>query len=203
MLRAHPRVIRVASLSKQLSVPGMKVGWILAARDLVDDFYEYASTIYGGPASFFYSLIDVYATFEQIRQSGTDAVTGEGLRGIAERYELPVSDAGTWYAQYDAEQDARGKSFAVQRSYAIDRLRAAGYQVTSPRYSVNCTVAIPGHSSYGFFRDALDQVGVSVYPNILAFDLADRSVRITLGRDFGELKLALDRLSQVTSRGCR
>jgi len=198
-LRTHPRVIRVASLSKQLSVPGMKVGWILAAREFVDDFYEYASTIYGGPASFFYSLVDVYATFEYVKQSGTDAARSEALSGIAVRYNLSPTAAQKWYVEYSSERDARDANFLAQRTYAVDTLRAAGYAVTNPRYSVNCTVAIDGRSSYGFFRKALDQFGVSVYPNILTFDLADSSVRVTLGRDFGELKLALDRLGQIPS----
>ncbi|HZV27271.1 MAG TPA: hypothetical protein VFG00_13380, partial [Acidothermaceae bacterium] len=174
-------------------------GWILAAREFVDDFYEYASTIYGGPASFFYSLVDVYATFEYVKQSGTDAARSEALSGIAVRYNLSPTAAQKWYVEYSSERDARDANFLAQRTYAVDTLRAAGYAVTNPRYSVNCTVAIDGRSSYGFFRKALDQFGVSVYPNILTFDLADSSVRVTLGRDFGELKLALDRLGQIPS----
>lgn len=195
-LRAHPRVVRVASLSKQLSVPGMKVGWILAARDFVDDYYEYASTVYGGPASFFYSLVDVYMTFELIRCSGAPAVATRELAGVAERYEMPGAAAEDWYRQYLREQGERTESFLRQREHAVGRLAEAGFAVTRPRYSVNCSLGALGHhSSYGFFRDALARAGVSVYPNILAFDLADASVRITLGREPGELSSALDRLA--------
>jgi aspartate/methionine/tyrosine aminotransferase len=195
-LRAHPQVVRVASLSKQLSVPGMKVGWILAARDFVDDYYEYASTVYGGPASFFYSLVDVYMTFELIRCCGAAAVARQELAGVAERYEMSLAEASAWYEQYRREQGERTEGFLRQREYAVGRLAEAGFAVTRPRYSVNCSLdALGQHSSYGFFRDVLEQAGVSVYPNVLAFDLADASVRITMGREPGELSLALDRLS--------
>ena len=198
-LRAHPRVIRVTSLSKQLSIPGMKVGWMLGTRDFVDGFYEYASTTYGGPASFFYSLVDVYATFERLALSGVDDIRDDELRGIEQRYDMAAATAQRWYARYRTERNTRIGRFLAQRSYAVEALRAAGYRVVTPRYSVNCTVEVDSASSYRFFRRALD-VGVSVYPNVLAFDLSDRGVRLTVGRDFAELRQALSRLGQVCLR---
>ena len=63
--RADPRVIRINSLSKSYSVPGLKIGWILASTAFIAEFYEYASTSYGGPPSFFYTLVEVAARLER------------------------------------------------------------------------------------------------------------------------------------------
>jgi hypothetical protein len=164
----------------------------------VDDFYEYASTVYGGPASFFYTLVDVYASFEYLRHSTAMGAERDGLRGIAERYDMSVGEAAEWYDSYRAEQELRYQKFLAQRDYTVDTLRSSGFEVLRPRYSVNCTVGpIDHHSSYGFFRRALDEVGVSVYPSILAFDLSDTTVRVTAGRDSNELRTALDRLTRL------
>lgn len=201
-MRAHPRVIRVFSLSKQLSIPGMKVGWILTSPDFVDDFYEYASTTYGGPPSFFYTLIDVFASFEHIRLDGTPAGRWETLRGIAERYDLSYLESERWCARYLAETTARDEGLLRQREFALDLLGSAGVTMIAPKYSINCSLQPANcHSSYGYFREAFDRTGVSVYPNILAFDLSDSSVRITLGRNFEELRAGLKRLTTLTMEG--
>lgn len=194
-LRASAQVIRVASMSKQLAIPGMKVGWFLAAEELISDYYEYASTIYGGPASFFYTLVDVYATFQGLQLASDDNRQRQTLHDLASRYNITPAGARSWYQQYCHEQQLLHQAFLQQRDSTVDRLRNAGIQLIEPQYSVNCTISgLPGHNSYGTFRSLLDSGGVSVYPNALAFDVSDSSVRITLGRDPDELHAAIGRL---------
>lgn len=199
--RAHANVIRVNSLSKQLAIPGMKVGWVIAAKDLISGFYEYASTSYGGPPSLFYSLVDVYATFEQMRLAGSGDAEREGIRGIADRYDLGRHEAAGWFGGNCAEMIEREADIIGQRQSAVDTLRSAGFNVVSPLYSVNCTLdIIDEHSGYGFYRRVLQDAGVSVYPNVLAFDLLDSSVRVTVGRHPGEFATAIERLARCVTR---
>lgn len=48
-VRAASNVIRVSSLSKNWSAPGVKAGWIMADAAFIASYYEYASTSFGGP----------------------------------------------------------------------------------------------------------------------------------------------------------
>ena len=81
--RSRRNVIRVASLSKTHSVPGMKLGWIVAHPDFIRGYYEYASTTYGGPPSLFYLLIEMAARFEQWDVLGLQALPDGRRHAVA------------------------------------------------------------------------------------------------------------------------
>ena len=45
-------------------IPGLKLGHIVARRNWIEDFYSYASTSYGSPASFTYAVTTVLSQLE-------------------------------------------------------------------------------------------------------------------------------------------
>jgi aspartate/methionine/tyrosine aminotransferase len=194
-LRAAPNVVRVSSLSKNWSAPGLKVGWILASTELIADYYEYASTSFGGPPSFFYTAVEVLARMERWLITGVERV------GVGELAEFEGSyglDLGRLQAAYE--------SYAQDRRLREDSLRtlrdAAGYEfsrssnVILPRYSINTLLEFDGwDDSYLCFRSLLKETGVATYPGILTFGFGSGAVRITTARSWDELSEASERLA--------
>lgn len=122
-LRAASNVVRVSSLSKTWSAPGLKAGWLLADSRFIDAYYEYASTSFGGPPSFLYTMVEVLARMERWL---LDGLTVPGAAELAEFESCPGSPtrsrrprprsnraARSWPARYPTPR--------WRRSSAVDR----------------------------------------------------------------------------------
>ncbi|TQJ37045.1 pyridoxal phosphate-dependent aminotransferase [Streptomyces sp. SLBN-115] len=199
--RAARNVIRVSSLSKHWSAPGIKVGWITADSDLLAEYYGYASTHFGGPPSFFYTLIEVLTRMERWRVTGVQSVGAEEVREVEATYGLTKERLQAAYANYLAEREARHRSLLVLRDAAHARLSQFA-TVIRPRYSINTTVMLPGwDDSYRCFRDLLRETGVATYPGILNFCFSGGAVRLTSARSWQDIDTAMRRLSAHVGRG--
>ncbi|SDH71014.1 pyridoxal phosphate-dependent aminotransferase [Nonomuraea jiangxiensis] len=196
--RAAPNVIRVSSLSKTWSAPGMKVGWLLAEEQFVADYYEYASTTFGGPPSFFYTLVEVLARMERWLLTGLDEPTAAELAEFEPAYGLRLDTLSAAYRSYRAERLARDTGLRTLRSTASHGLAQVPVRVLEPHYSINTMVEFTGwDDSYRCFRDLLHHCGVSVFPGILTFCFAGGIARITSSRREQDLLAALDRLESA------
>ncbi|GAA2520378.1 pyridoxal phosphate-dependent aminotransferase [Winogradskya humida] len=194
--RARANVIRFSSLSKNWSAPGLKVGWFVADQSFIDEYYEYASTTFGGPPSFFYTLIEVLARMEAWLISGVDRI-GPGHQAEFEAaYGFQLAPLQQAYDNYRADRLDREATLTTLRDAVTARLRVPAFTVTPAASSINLSLAVQGHDdSYVAFRDLLRRTGVSVFPGILTFCLSGGNVRVTTSRRWSELEPALRRLA--------
>jgi aspartate/methionine/tyrosine aminotransferase len=202
--RAARNVVRVSSISKNWSAPGMKVGWLAADPGFIAEYYEYASTNFGGPPSFFYTLIEVLARLERWMITGLDRVGAAEVAEFESSYGLDAGRLNAAYQSYREERGTREAGLLVQRDAVSVRLAQATGLVHSPRYSINTTVEFPGwDDSYRCFRDLLRETGVSVFPSILNFGLRGGACRVTTAGAWDELSSGLDRLHAHLAVGGR
>lgn len=200
--RAAENVIRVSSLSKNWSAPGLKIGWFLASAAFIDEYYEYASSSFGGPPSFFYTAIEVIARMERWRLEGRESTGPRELAEFESGYGLTETALHEAYASYLAEREARERALIGLRDITISRLRLPDTKVAAARYSINLAIRLRDYADgYVVFRDLLDRHGVSVFPGLLTFCLAGGVVRITTARRWSDLSVALDRIEEFRRAG--
>ncbi|MFA1538103.1 pyridoxal phosphate-dependent aminotransferase [Actinomadura monticuli] len=196
--RTDPRVIRVLSISKPFSAPGLKVGWILASASFVEDFYEYSSTTHGGPASLFYLLVETLARFERWTCEGVDEPGTEQMAEWDPAYGLDHASVAVAYREYRAERVARERSLTGLRDDAYARLRDAGLNVVLPGYSFNLAVSADHWpDGYLYFRQLLARHGVSFLPGILTYALGGSWVRITTARPAHDVETGIRLLTSL------
>lgn len=192
--RAARNVVRVSSLSKNWSAPGMKTGWMLADRGFIDEYYEHASTMFGGPPSFLYTVVEVLARMERWRITG---LSDAGIAELAEfepSYGLTADRLNRAFHAYLTERDTREDALSTLRAATCHRLGKLA-EVTVPAYSINAAITFPEwDDSYLCFRDLLRETGVAVYPGILNFCFNGGVARVTTARPWDELSAAADRL---------
>jgi aspartate/methionine/tyrosine aminotransferase len=198
--RAASNVLRVNSLSKSYAVPGLKIGWVVADKAFIDDFYEYASTTYGGPPSFLYTLVEVTSRMERWLILG---LTEPGHREAAEfesGYGLRLGELAAAYRQFAADRQRRERELTQIRDAAFGRLVAGGMTAIRAPYSVNLVVRSPRFTDgYSAYRHLLQTSGTAVFPGILTFCLDPSWVRITTARKAATIEEGVRRL--VTALG--
>jgi aspartate/methionine/tyrosine aminotransferase len=200
-VRADPRVVRVNSVSKNWSAPGLKVGWLIASATFVGAFYEYSSTTYGGPASIFYTMTEVIARMERWSIEGHVDVGLAEMKEFELSYELDLSTLQRAYREYTQARHTRASDLALLRDASCQLLYENGGRLLDPTYSINAAVDIgEGQDGYVFFRNLLHQSGVSVFPGILTFVLSQDLVRITSARSWHDLSRGLPPLAQLAAR---
>lgn len=186
--RTQPNVIRVQSMSKGWSAPGLKVGWILADEAVIDDFYECASTSYGGPPSVFYLMVEVLARMERWRLSSVTFIRNEHKREFESAYGFSIGSLQASYQAYCADRARREAGLLKMRSQTVQSLDRADFHVLSPQYSINVAAdSQVDPDSYTSFRRLLYETGVSVFPGILTYCLRGGIVRVTAARQPTEL----------------
>lgn len=191
--RRHPHVVSIRSLSKQWAVPGLKAGWIVGSTALIDEFYGYASTTYGGPPSVLYLFLEMFALFEHARLTGDHALREEQSY-LSETYGLSPdrSEAGLINYLHAAEQMTHDVHH--RRRYTIERLADGGVPVLAPDYSINIFARIGTLPSYDLYRHLVEKTGVSVYPGILCMSNTRGTARISPNVPEQTLESALDRI---------
>ena len=200
--RAADNVIRISSLSKNWSAPGLKVGWILASAAFIDSYYEYASSSFGGPPSFFYTAVEVLARMERWRNAGIAEPGRAELAEFEDGYGLRLDGLSQAYASYVDERELREQALIRLRDAASSRLRSAGTEVAAARYSINLAAELPDYDdSYLAFRDLLADHDVSVFPGLLTFCLGRGIVRVTTARPWPQLDEALARFERFRQTG--
>ena len=170
------------------------MGWLIASPEFVDDFYEYSSTSYGGPASLFYTMVELTARMERWQMEGLSHVGPAQLAEPESSYGLDLARLQRAYRRYAAQREQRAGDLGVLRDASCQLLYANGAQLLDPTYSINTSVAI-GHDrdGYVFFRDLLATEGVSVFPGILTFVLSQDLVHFTSARSWSTSRAACRR----------
>lgn len=193
--RAAPNVVRISSISKAWSAPGLKIGWILADAGFISEYYEYASTTFGGPPSFFYTAVEVLARMERWTLEGIESPGPAQAAEFEASYGLELRGLGEGYRSYRAERRSREHALTTLRAAAVAGLDGASTHVIAPRCSINLAAEFPEwDDSYRCFRDLLRDTGVSVFPGILTFCFSGGLMRITTSRRWEDLSFALERL---------
>lgn len=193
--RAAANVVRVSSLSKTFAAPGLKVGWMLAHPSLIDEFYEYASTTYGGPPSYLYLLLELTARFERWRLAGVSRV-GEG-----ELHELEMASRPTLsrlrkrFATYVQDRAEREERLLALREHAYRSLVDLRLQPLRASHSFNLAFSLGGAEPYTTFRRLLARQRLSLLPGDLTFATGGGWLRLTTARHPRELQAGLEALA--------
>ncbi|WP_211625894.1 pyridoxal phosphate-dependent aminotransferase [Paraburkholderia domus] len=194
--RAQRNVVRVASLSKTHSVPGMKLGWIVAHPDVVREYYEYASTTYGGPPSLFYLLIEMAARFDQWDAAGLERPSCAAHAQFEPAYGFTQEHLAAEYADYLEYRRDLEHRVSKSRDATVAALAHSPFRATTATHSVNVSFRIANcDSSYAWFRRCLAATNVSCFPSILNFDFQDDSMRLTVGRGEAEMSEGVRRIA--------
>lgn len=200
-VRGDPRVIRVSSLSKNWSAPGLKVGWLVGSKPFVDAFYEYSSTTFGGPASFFYTLTEVLARMERWFVEGIDEPGSAELAEFEPSYGLQPAGLCWAYRRYVDQRELRQRDLVDLRDASVGLLLGHGARVGDPTYSINMAVGVqPQQHDYVVFRDLLHDGHTSVFPGILTMMLSSDIVRVTTARPWADLDVGLRALGHEVGR---
>ena len=174
-LRTRKNVIRINSLSKEFFAPGIKLGWFIADRDFINDYYEHASSSYGSPASFFYLLMEGLAIFELHRQKEIALD-----KKLFSEYDISDEKLDELYFDYVQQTNKNRQAVIDNRLYVVEKLKSAGFEVIEPSHSLNILFNIPGtRDSYDVFLKLLLNIKVSVYPGVLSFIFSKPYVRIS------------------------
>lgn len=193
--RAAQNVLRVNSLSKSYAIPGLKIGWITADAAFIDDFYEYASTSYGGPPSFLYTLVEMTSRMERWLTMGLPEPGPEEFREFEPSYGLRLYELAAAYRQFAGDRLRRERELIGIRDTTFHQLLEGGmFPVWAP-YSVNLVLRSPYFcDGYAAFRHLLRSTGTAVFPGILTFCLDPAWIRITTARDGATVEEGVKRL---------
>ncbi|MEU9123218.1 pyridoxal phosphate-dependent aminotransferase [Streptomyces sp. NPDC048506] len=191
--RAAPNVIRVSSLSKAWSVPGLKAGWLLADARFVRDYL--ARSDIAGPPPFYDTLLEVLARMERWMLAGVESPGPPQLAELTASHALQPPQLAAAYRRYRADRLARDQALKTLRDAAVAGLAEASARVVPPHCSINAAVEFPGwDDSYRAFRELLRDTGVSVFPGVLTFCFSGGVVRVTTARSWADLSAGLARL---------
>jgi aspartate/methionine/tyrosine aminotransferase len=200
--RTQDNVIRIRSLSKQFFVPGFKVGWILASSAFIDGYYEYASSHYGGPGSFFYLVTEFLARFESWRLNDETMLIDSHERQFEGEYGFDLRRLQNEYEGYLADRDSMEKGIISIRDETVAMLRLVGIPTYAPKGSFNILSKIPiAKDSYSIFRSLLQETGVAVYPGMLSYIANPGFIRLTPTLDSDIVYKSIKKIGEAVSKG--
>ena len=173
--RTRKNVIRINSLSKEFFAPGIKLGWFIADKGFINDYYEHASSSYGSPASVFYFLMEGLAIFEMHRQKEIPL-----NKKLFSDYDISDKKLNQLFLDYVQQTNKNRQTIIDNRLHVVKKLKSAGFEVVEPSHSLNILFNIPGtKDSYEVFMKLLLNTKVSVYPGVLSFIFSKPYVRIS------------------------
>ncbi|MEU9123228.1 pyridoxal phosphate-dependent aminotransferase [Streptomyces sp. NPDC048506] len=199
--RAASNVIRICGSARVWQPEVVESGWIVADRAFVADYYEYASTSFGGPPSLLYTAVEVTARMERWLIGGTDRIGPAEAAEFETGYRLRRAPLQRAYDRYRRERRSREATLTALREAAAHRLSRMA-TVTRPRCSVNLLLTARGwDDSYRLAGELLRETGVATYPGILDFCFAGGALRITTAQQWPRLAAAISRLRPVLEGG--
>lgn len=192
-------LIRMDSLSKKVSVPGMKLGYFIANEEIISEFYERASTTYGGPSSFFYILQELDARFDLFFRKGLLKIGSGELALFDKNYNLGLFFLNILYGQYIKNKHFFELKIKQHRSIVIDKLISHHPQLVKkiimPETGINIFLQLDvDYGSYEFFRKLIVEKRTAVFPGLCSATDKECWIRITCGVDKKTLQTGLDNL---------
>jgi Aspartate/tyrosine/aromatic aminotransferase len=199
----HDYAVIMESMSKKISVPGMKIGYFLSGKEFINDFYEYASTNYGGPASIFYLLLEFDSVFTKYYLQGKKEICESDLVSYEYTYKLNKEWLQSMYDDYVKSYEFNHKVVGLQRDLVCRMLLNAPRvkKVIPADVGVNLFVLLDyDKSSYEFYEELIQSRGVAVFPGICCGLDKGCWIRITISVEYQRLMdgihLILDYISQ-------
>lgn len=188
------RIIRVVSPSKKYGNPGMKIGHLLGPESFVRDYYERASTSYGGPASIFFLVSEFLYQFEHALAT----CTVDGLKRLSERYDIPYEEIIRLYHDF-VETMTQNHQFYLGNRKEFERWLEENVGVIKKAYifeGINFFVE-PNYAerSYDLFLRLIRERKVAVFPSVCLGDMDDRRFRITVLERRQDMLDGLNRIS--------
>jgi aspartate/methionine/tyrosine aminotransferase len=176
----NSNVIRVVSFSKKFGIPGMKLGFMLASKEYLSKYYDWASSNYGGPPSIFFLLIEFICFFEYIQHSSTDQT--KELIFLSERYGIELEKLAELYYDFvDSTKQNQYKLGSNQKTLRkwLDENKTyieAAYDFGGINVLILPKIA---GSSYNLFLSLIKN-GASIFPGACIGDDTDSLFRVTL-----------------------
>lgn len=187
------KVIRLVSPSKKYGIPGMKIGVMIAPETFIHDFYEQASTSYGGPASIFFLLLEMLFLFEYVYLSKDHKAFSQ-----LKHYDISDSKIRELYENYTDCLKKNELLYDTNRDYFENWLKRNRHFVHSAHLFNGINFFIRFNTAYetmyAFFQALIEQRGVSVMPGICFGDIDDKYIRISVLEDHAEFKKGLQAL---------
>ncbi len=198
----HEKAIIMESMSKKISVPGMKIGYFLAEKEFIDDFYEYASTYYGGPISFFYLLLEFDSMFTAYYLEGKEKITEEDILYYEDTYDLNVEWLQASYENYVNSLEFNHRIIEMQREICCIILAKTPRvkKIIKPKTGVNVFVLIDyDKTSYQFYEELIQSKGVAIFPGICCGLDKGCWIRITISGEYSKLVKGVRLISDFLS----
>lgn len=173
------RVIRVVSSSKKYGNPGMKMGYMLAPTWFMRNYYEQASTSYGGPPSLLFVSSEFMFQFEHSNVTGDK----QGLARLAERYRVPEPQIEALFSDFLETLEQNQGVYRANRSSFEEWIAAKSelFAATHVFQGINFFVKPDrAQKCYPMFENLVREEGVSVFPSICMGDMTDSMCRITV-----------------------
>jgi len=196
---SEDHVIRVKSLSKSHGIPGMKVGYILASSEIINNLYGLISASYGAPNSIFYTLLEFICRFDGYRISKKFNLSEHELKDFNIGYGLTLDALNIMYREYLINQNKYDEKVYQLKNYAMTILEPyVGNlieEIIYPEGSLNICLKVKSNlSSYNFFLKLLKHKKIAVFPGI-CFGIYDGCwIRITFTVSKKDLENGLNHL---------
>lgn len=192
-----PLVIRIVSLSKKYSIPGCKIGYMLADSKFISQYYDYASMHYGGPLSIFFLLSEFIYQFEYINESKIEIT--KGLEVLNQRYNIPISTLIDLYDDFIEKQRLNKIKFDINLDILSNWLLKNKHIIKNYYKFQGINIFIKPNTqnkSYSIFLNLLTKYKVSVMPSICLGDESDSLIRLTFLEFTNDLKKGLSFLEE-------
>ncbi|MBP6858848.1 MAG: aminotransferase class I/II-fold pyridoxal phosphate-dependent enzyme [Candidatus Pacebacteria bacterium] len=193
----NPLVIRIVSLSKKYSIPGCKIGYMLADNKFISQYYDYASMRYGGPLSVFFLLSEFIYQFEYISGSKNDYI--KGLEVLNQRYDIPMKILVNLYEDFVEKQRLNKLKFETNIKVLSNWLLKNKHLIKNYYKFQGINVFIKPNTpkkSYSIFLNLLRKYKVSVMPSLCLGDESDSLLRLTFLEFTKDLKKGLSFLEK-------
>ena len=203
--------IRVKSLSKEAGLPGLKCGYVISSKQVLDVFKTEASREYGAPNSVAYTLLHFYAMAEmtcgylsQNGENGLELYIEKAAARFSSYYSWPAAITHHLFIEYVHWKLKLTIKIFNSRNTAIKWALAQSpcilSQVIIPEGSLNICVKLPNVNSFEFFQELLQESQVSVFPGECFGISVGGWIRVTFTVPEELLNSGLERISNLLKK---
>ncbi|MBU4338952.1 pyridoxal phosphate-dependent aminotransferase [Patescibacteria group bacterium] len=173
------RIIRVISLSKKYGLAGCKLGFMIGEPDFIKEFYDYASTNYGGPLSVFFLLAEFIYQFEYAYYSQNK---DSALKILATEYDISAERLNTLFDDFIKTIQKNRKKVDANQKILNEWIQKNNILIEKTFNFGGINVFIKFKNTikaYDLFNKFIEKK-VSVMPSSCLGDENDSMIRITL-----------------------
>lgn len=186
----HERIIRVVSLSKKYGLAGCKLGFMIGGSDFIQEFYDYASTNYGGPLSAFFLISEFIYQFEYASHSQRGITA---LKILEQEYGIKMEKLAVLYDDFVKKVKGNKQKFSTNQKIFNEWVEKNNYLLKKVFNfdGINVFVKFKNTTKAYDLFEQLIKSKVSVMPSSCLGDESDGMVRITLLEQSKLLRQAL------------